>query len=436
MNRPTTHDIAVPLLGQRPRATVRPIARAILAAAPGGPGEGPAARSLYIHVPFCFHKCHYCDFYSLVDTRDRQGPFVHRLERELAALAPLAGPLRTLFVGGGTPSLLRPELWKRLLGTLRRTYDLSDPDLEFTVECNPETVTPELMETLRDGGVNRVSIGAQSFEPRHLKTLERWHDPESVPRALDLARRARIGRQSIDLIHAIPGQSLGEARADLDRALALATEHLSCYCLTYEPNTALAARRQRGEFTPADNDLEADMLELVLSTLRAAGRDRYEVSNFARPGAECRHNLAYWRQDPWLAVGPSAAAHLGGHRWKNTARLDDYLSIDEDGFAPIAEHEPPDARRALRERVMTGLRLVEGLDADETLAAADTLGPAVAAVVPRDPHAVPLPQRLRALVERQERAGLLTTASGRWRLTDPGFLLADRVAAEFLRTIG
>src|SRR5262249_13838732 len=155
--------------------------------------------------PFCFHKCHYCDFYSLVDTRDRQEAFVGRLERELAALAPFAGgiPLRTIFVGGGTPSLLRVELWRRGLAVVRPGYDLSmmgRGEGEFTVECNPETVSTELMSVLAAGGVNRVSMGAQSFEAHHLKTLERWHDPESVERALGLARAAGIPRQSIDLI--------------------------------------------------------------------------------------------------------------------------------------------------------------------------------------------------------------------------------------------
>ncbi|QYU68363.1 coproporphyrinogen III oxidase family protein [Leptolyngbya sp. 15MV] len=209
----------------------------------------PAVRSLYIHIPFCFHKCHYCDFYSFVDTQDRQGPMVDRLVRELSAQAPWTRGevLETVFVGGGTPSLLRPELWERLLGAMHAVLRFGQ-QTEFTVECNPETVTPELMAVLRSGGVNRVSIGAQSFEARHLRTLERWHDPENVARAIELARRAGIERQSVDLIYAIPGQTLDDWARDLERTLALGTTHVSCYNLTYEPNTAMAVRLRRGEF--------------------------------------------------------------------------------------------------------------------------------------------------------------------------------------------
>lgn len=379
-------------------------------------------RSLYIHVPFCFHKCHYCDFYSLVDTRDRQAPFVERLQRELRALAPRAGgmPQRTLFVGGGTPSLLRPDLWQRLLATIHRLFNLTDPALEFTVECNPETVTPELMDILAAGGVNRVSLGAQSFNPRHLKTLERWHEPASVERAVGCARAAGIARQSVDLIFGIPGQTLADWEHDLGRALALGTTHLSCYDLTYEPNTAMTARRDRGEFPPADEDLEVAMFEVALRQTRASGLARYEVSNYAKPGHECRHNLAYWRQEDWLAAGPSASGHVRGHRWKNRARLDDYLSIDDDGFAPITDHEPPDPARAIRERIMLGLRLAEGLDAG-----------ALTASVRSEPAATRLTDAARWFAEH----GWMAVESGRWRLTDAGFLFADRVASDLMRLV-
>jgi oxygen-independent coproporphyrinogen-3 oxidase len=234
---------------------------------------------LYVHVPFCFHKCHYCDFYSLVDNRDRQAAFVERLEHELAAQAPLTQgqPLHTIFFGGGTPSLLRVDLWKRLLAFLNTTFDLSAIHRgvgEFTVECNPETVTPELMATLRAGGVDRISLGAQSFNPAHLKTLERWHDPANVARAIALARDAGIARQSIDLIFGIPGQTLADWTSDLEHAIALQTEHLSCYNLTYEPNTAMTARLKRGEFAAADEDVEVEMYETTLrgQQLREARR--------------------------------------------------------------------------------------------------------------------------------------------------------------------
>ncbi len=390
----------------------------------------PPPRALYIHVPFCFHKCHYCDFYSIVDTRDRQESFVARLVRELDALAPLAGPLDTIFVGGGTPSLLRVELWQRLLPAIHGAFDTGSIRAgrgEFTVECNPETVTPELLGVLRDGGVDRLSLGAQSFDPRHLKTLERWHDPASVPRAVALARSAGFARLSVDLIYAIPGQTLGDVASDLRAALGLGTEHVSCYSLTYEPNTAMTARLRRGEFAPCDEDLEVEMFHLIGRTLGDAGLERYEVSNFARHGAECRHNLVYWRDQPWLAAGPSASGHLVGPagrvRWKNAPRLDDYLAFDDAGLAPVVDVETPDASRAFTERLMMGLRLREGLDRDDVMRSAGAIDPSS-------------PARLASAGERCRRAGWLADDPARLRVTPEGFLFVDAIVKELVGAVG
>jgi oxygen-independent coproporphyrinogen-3 oxidase len=422
---------------QPPRGTSgRPSAAAAL-------GHGhPPALSLYIHVPFCFHKCHYCDFYSIVDSRDRQREFTRRLVDELAFLAPHAGgrPLATIFVGGGTPTLLRVDLWRELLSALRGLFDLSafvPPTAaragaaagvrgEFTVECNPETATAELMGALAEGGVNRLSIGAQSFEPRHLRTLERWHDPANVARALELAAASGIERRSIDLIFGIPGQTLAEWERDLAAALSLGLDHLSCYALTYEPNTAMTARLRAGDFARIDEDLEADMYQAAVERLRAAGLGRYEVSNFARPGHECRHNLAYWRQEQWLAAGPSASGHAwagedragGGYRWRNVPRLGDYLGSA--GPSPVVDLECPDRARALRERVMTGLRTAEGVDGAEVLRAAEPLG---------------CEQPVAAAVDALRARGWLAPHADRWRLTDAGFLMADAAAGEVMAAI-
>jgi oxygen-independent coproporphyrinogen-3 oxidase len=374
-------------------------------------------------VPFCFHKCHYCDFYSIVDTRDRQGEFTDRLVRDLRALSEACDrpALATIFVGGGTPSLLAVPLWERLLACLQERFDLGDLR-EFTVECNPETVTAELMHTLQSGGVNRVSIGAQSFHPAHLKTLERWHDPANVFKAVELARAAGIARQSMDLIFAIPGQTLEEWDADLQAALSAGTTHLSCYALTYEPNTAMTARMKKGEFSQAPEDLEADLFEHTLATLRRAGLERYEVSNFAKPGDECQHNLAYWRQQDWLAAGPNASAHVRGLRWKNTLRLDDYLHKHVSDFAIVTDVERPDALRNLSERVWTGLRTAEGVHIAETRLAAETAKPAVREAIDR-------------VARRQIELGALHDTHGRWQLTDRGFMIADAVAVAFLEVI-
>lgn len=407
------HHIRNILPGQR--ETPRPTPDALTADRP--------PRSLYIHIPFCFHKCDYCDFYSIVDNQGREDAFTHALTRDLQTIAPWAQrrPLRTIFIGGGTPTLLPVPLWRRLLDHITDVFDLSDGP-EWTVECNPETATPELMRTLAHAGVNRISIGAQSFNTTHLETLSRWHDPESVPRAIALARDAGIPRISIDLIYAIPGQTLDDWKRDLDHALDLAVEHISAYSLTYEPGTAMTARLARGDFTPIDDDTDAEMMRTTRDILADAGYRRYEVSNYALPGVECRHNLAYWRQEPWLAAGPSAAAHIAGYRWKNIPHLGKYL--ENPARPAVIDLETPDPARALAERIMTGLRLAEGLDAAALLAACQNHRAARA---------------LRARVEQLRDRGLIaprtTHHPERWTLTDEGMLLADRLAADLMHIV-
>ncbi|MBS0191453.1 MAG: radical SAM family heme chaperone HemW [Phycisphaerales bacterium] len=394
---------------------------------PGALAFSSPVRSLYIHVPFCSHKCHYCDFYSLVDTQNRQESFTQRLIQELHRLAPAAqgAPLETIFVGGGTPSLLEVRHWEDLLRALEQSFDLSQIRAgkgEFTVECNPESVTAPLLQALRWGGVDRISMGAQSFDRSSLKTLERLHNPESVPRALDLARNAGIHRLSIDLIFGVPGATLEDWMRDLHAALALGTEHLSCYNLTYEPNTAMTARMKRGEFVPADEDLEIEMYERTRTVLEDAGLVRYEVSNYARPGSEARHNLVYWEQGQWLAAGPSASGHIGGWRWKNAPRLDDYLRDSPDGLPPAVDVEAPDPARLLRERMWTGLRLTRGIESAAITTEAQELFPGAR-------------ERLFRLCEKLAADELLEVAPDRWRLTPGGMLQADGIAVLFMEAV-
>lgn len=412
-----------------------------------------AVSGLYLHWPLCFHKCHYCDFYSIAEPDDRgnrSGALVERMVDEIAALGPLtAGAIRTIFVGGGTPTLLEPAGWRRLLAAVHGNFDLSGL-VEFTVEANPETVTAELLDTLVGGGVNRLSIGCQSFDPRHLKTLERWHEPASVARSVDRARAAGLTNINLDLIYAIPGQALAEWRDDLARALALGPTHLSCYSLTYEPNTAMTMRLQRGAIEPADPALEAAMFEATIDTLTAAGFEHYEVSNFARPGderpgkatlsrgqtsdasgepvapgeaegpsrsargpsARCLHNMLYWRNGQWLAIGPSASGHVAGVRWKNLPHVGRYLAST--GGAPIdpGSIERLDEDASVGEQLMLGLRLIEGVRRE---AYEHRLGP-------RRQHAI------EALIER----GLIERTDTHLRLSRAGLMIGDAVIAELL----
>jgi oxygen-independent coproporphyrinogen-3 oxidase len=403
------------VLGQGPAAATAASAAEALA------GTSPRVEGLYVHVPFCFHKCHYCDFYSFVDTEDRQEAYVERLERELAALAAwVRAPLETVFVGGGTPTLLAPPLLARALRAVRERMPLG-VGAEWTVEANPETVDDAVAGTLAAAGVNRVSLGAQSFDPRHLKTLERWHDPDSVARAIGRLRAAGIGRISIDLIFGIPGQALAEWASDLDRAIALGTDHLSCYGLTYEPNTAMTVRLGRGEFEPCDEGVEAAMLEEAVARLARAGFDRYEVSNWARvrdgdrAAERCRHNMLYWRNRDWLAAGPSASGHAQGVRWKNVPRLGDWLASD--ATSPVVDVERADADTVACERLMMGLRLVDGMPEAEVaeILALGARGPARAAAI-----------------ARAERSGLLERAGGMLRFTPQGMMTANATLSELV----
>lgn len=370
-------------------------------------------RGAYLHIPFCFHKCHYCDFYSIVDQRDRQQAFVERLIGELQACAgQITRPLETIFIGGGTPTLLAVPLWKPLLAAIHR-YLPYQPEGEFSVEANPETVTAELAEALMAGGVNRISIGAQSFHPGHLKTLERWHDPANVGRSVERFRAAGIENINLDLIFAIPGQTLDDWLADLATAVALSPTHLSCYGLTYEPGTAMTTKLAAGRFQRADDELEAAMYEATVSRLAGAGYEQYEISNWSRESRRCRHNLLYWRDEDWWPLGPSASGHVAGVRWKNLPRLADYL--EHGPLPPIVDVELPDPRRRVGERLMLSLRLNEGValtELSQWLSISD------------DGRA--------AAIDRHVQAGLLERSDRQLRLTERGQLLANEVLADLV----
>jgi len=386
------------------------------AAAPLGsvlPSGRFRARGLYVHVPFCFHKCHYCDFYSFVDREGRTGEYLAQVAADVGwTLERVEGEIETVFVGGGTPTLLSANELRAFTAQIRR-FPLAR-DVEWTVEANPETIDAEKARVLAAAGVNRVSIGAQSFDPKHLKTLERWHDPANVARAAGYLRDAGIANFNLDLIFGIPGQTLAEWRTDLSRALEIGPEHLSCYGLTYEPNTAMTKRLERGEFEPCDDGVEAEMYEATRDTLAAAGFAQYEVSNYARAGRECRHNLVYWRNEPWWAIGPSASGYIGGHRYKVVPRLGDWLARGAESSAPVVDHEAPDDARNTSEALMLGLRLSEGISAELERRAVE-LEPARAAVFAE------------ALAD-----GLLERVGDRLRFTRRGMMLANETLAKLV----
>jgi len=373
---------------------------------------------LYVHIPFCFHKCHYCDFYSITrQSPERMARFVDLILREADFWT--AGPQtlrpRTVFFGGGTPTLLPVAEMQRLILGLRARFDFSNC-VEWTIEANPATVTEEYCASLKAAGVNRISMGAQSFDPSELAILERHHNPDDVPRSLEIVRAAGIPRQNLDLIYAIPGQTMDKWLHSLECAIALKTEHVSCYGLTFEPNTPLAVRRRLGQLNSIDPDLEIEMLRRTRSRLKDAGLSCYEISNYSRRDGECRHNLLYWTGGDYLGLGPAAASHIRGWRWRNRPHLGEWENAIKASQVPAIEIETLTPRQRAGELAMLMLRLSNGIvHADFT------------ARVGHDARAI-----FAEVIDRLIPLGVLEASETSIRLSERGLPIADSIAAEFL----
>jgi oxygen-independent coproporphyrinogen-3 oxidase len=363
---------------------------------------------LYIHVPFCVRRCGYCDF---AVTATRTAPVDAWLDAVGAELlmrtrrydGPL--PLRTIYVGGGTPSLLGTGAMARL-GDLLRRFATWDADVEWTAEANPESFTPELAADWRRAGINRVSLGAQTFDPAALRWMGRMHGPDGPARALAAARDAGLDNVSIDLIFALPGRLSRDWAADLERVIELAPEHVSLYGLTAEAGTPLGRSVREGRESMADEDSYANEYLLACDRLGAAGFGHYEVSSFARPGRHSRHNQAYWKHRPYLGLGP------GAHSYEPPARTWNVRDWAEYRLRLAQDATPEDGREVLAaddvalERVWLGLRTAEGLALDELA-----------------------PEQLER-VDEWRAAGWAHTDGSAVRLTRHGWLLLDRLAVE------
>jgi len=364
-------------------------------------------RHLYVHLPFCAHRCGYCDFVTAVGRLEEHAAYADallaELERERWRLAP---EVETVFVGGGTPTFTAPEAFERVLAALPNAGEL-------TVEANPETVTPELASLLREGGVNRVSLGAQSFRPQLLDVLERVAGPDDVRRAVFNLRDAGFDNISLDLIYGIPGQSAADLEADLADALALVPEHLSCYELEAKSGTRFT--HAHGEELTRQAEAMEGYAERVVETLTRSGYRWYETANFCRfdPGRDLRaqHNLAIWRGADYLGIGVGAVSTLGTERRRNLPSVARYVAALDGGDAPPRELERLDAPTRAVERLMLGLRLDEPF-------AVETAG--VEDVVDAD------------ALERLTVAGLVDRVGEGVRLTPRGRMLGGAVTAELL----
>ena len=371
---------------------------------------GAGARHLYVHLPFCASRCGYCDFVTVVGRQGQHRAYVDALLAELAVERDALAPgLESVFLGGGTPTLTEPRELERLLRAL-------PPALEVTVEANPETVTPALAALLRDCGVTRVSLGAQSFRPKLLEVLERQAKPDDVRRAVYALRDAKFGNISLDLIYGIPGQSAADLEADLSDALALEPEHLSCYELEAKPGTRFT--HAHGAELALQAEAMESYFERVVARLTGAGYRWYETANFCRPPTladerdlRSRHNLAYWRGRDYLGLGIGAVSTIQGRRWKTTPRLGTYLAALTAGARPPREVEELPVPVRQSERVLLGLRLDEPLALDGLEGALDP-----------------------AALERLERLGLVKrgSAGAELALTERGRFLGGGVTAELL----
>lgn len=363
-------------------------------------------RHLYVHIPFCARICPYCAFYKTLADSSQTGGFCEALLCETSALASRF-PVRpkTIFFGGGTPTALNTQQLELLLGGLHERLDLSELR-EWSVEANPGSVSPRKAALLRGLGVNRLSLGVQSWDDGLLKLLGREHNAAQAEASFEILREAGFENISLDLMFGLPGQTLAQWESDLAKTISLKPDHISTYCLTYEEGTDFFLRHARGEFRE-DTESDAQFLERAMATLEAAGYRHYEISNYARPGFESVHNRGYWAGHDYLGIGPSAFSTVGFQRWQNVPDYRAYADRVLAGSSPVESIEPLTTEMKRTERIALGLRTRQGIPAGEL-----------------EPWAV----------ERSEfvELGLLTETNGNFVLTPRGKLVADSVAAGFL----
>jgi oxygen-independent coproporphyrinogen III oxidase len=371
-------------------------------------------RAAYVHVPFCSHRCGYCNFTLVAGRNDLVEPYLQAIERELESVGQ-PNEVDTLFFGGGTPTHLPAPQLQRLIRTVKRRFPPASR-CEISIEANPADVCDELSGMLADEGVTRISLGGQSLRAEKLQTLERDHSPEELIRAVETTRK-QFASVSLDLIFAAPGETFDQWRADLQGALALPIDHLSTYGLTFERGTTFWSRLQRNALRSADEELERAMYAEAIERLTSAGFEHYEISNFARPGHRCRHNETYWSGDAYFAVGPGAARYVNGRREINHRSTTTYIKRVLSGQSPVFEVEELAADDRARELLVFGLRRRQGVAREEFERRTGVNWESLLGV------------ELQKMID----LGLLEEADGRLRLTHEGLFVSDAIWPRFLR---
>jgi len=372
---------------------------------------GPQAA--YIHVPFCRHRCGYCNF-TVSSSADRQAePYLQAVQRELLNLGGVF-PVRSLFFGGGTPTHLRLPQLNSLFEMVFRSFP-PESGAEISVEANPEDIDVDLCRLLADWGVNRVSLGVQSFHPDKLRCLERSHTAATVEMAIRLLRTV-TENLSVDLIFGAPDETLSLWRQDLEAACQQLPTHISTYGLTYERGTTFWSRRMRSELLPIGESVEREMFEWAIDYLTSHGWHHYEVSNFARPGHECQHNCVYWRGEEYFAIGPGAARYVAGRRETNHRSTTTYIRRVLADISPVQESETLSDRERLRERIVLALRMIDGISIRAF----------------EDQHQVSLAAVLGGTFEEFQRQGWWELRDGSLRLTRDGLMISDSLWSHVL----
>ena len=365
---------------------------------------------VYVHVPFCATRCGYCDFntYTPSETESSYEAYLVALEKELELAAEKVGrSAETVFVGGGTPSLLGADSLGRILGKVRNTFGLA-ADAEVTTESNPESTSLAYFEGLKEAGFNRVSLGMQSASTPVLKVLDRQHTPGRAVEAAKEAKRAGFEHVNLDLIYGTPTETDDDVRTSLDAVLSAEVDHVSAYSLIVEDGTAMARKIRKGQLPAPEEDVYADRYEIIAKRLESSGFDWYEVSNWAKPGGECRHNLLYWQGGNWWGAGPGAHGYVDRFRYFNVKRPEKYEQMLADGVFPIDGTETISDEEEHFEKIMLGLRLKEGIPREWIGGGAQ------------------------GVVDKHVRGGVLAEEAGRIFATDAGRLLIDGVITDIL----
>ncbi len=381
---------------------------------------------LYIHIPFCMKKCEYCDFVSGAYDPGIRSDYSRALIREMEMYAPVFSDIKfsTVYIGGGTPSWLEPELMDRILSSMHRCFSI-EPEAEFTMECNPGTVTSDFLQMIKGHGVDRLSIGLQSADDKELKTLGRIHDFDRFLHTYEMARNAGFYDINIDIMTGIPGQSKESLSRTLANVLRLKPEHISCYALMIEEGTPFyekyrddLIRQQNGQptiYLPSD-EYEYELYCLARQILSDSGYAQYEISNFAKEGYECLHNIGYWRRVPYLGLGLSAASFYDEHRYTNISDIYKYMELIISGRAPVESDLPISRQEAMAEFMYLGLRLTSGVARADFYNAFD----------------MDIEAKYGKIIRELTEKGLLVSSEGRIFLTPRGRDISNQVLCEFL----